>query len=150
MADNTVINQPTTTGQSIATKDIGGINHEQVLLEFSDGAGGAIEVSATNPLPVDKSGLATSTKQSDGSQKSQVVDGSGNVISSTGNALDVNLKSGTTGLALDATLTGGTQQTKITDGTNIANTLKGDGTSAGQVAQQIAPSYQSQAWSVSS
>lgn len=35
---------------------------------------------------------ATSTKQSDGSQKTQIVDGSGNVIGSTGNALDVNIK----------------------------------------------------------
>lgn len=36
---------------------------------------------------------ATSTKQSDGSQKTQIVDGSGNVISATANALDVNIKS---------------------------------------------------------
>lgn len=39
-------------------------------------------------------GVATSTKQSDGSQKTQVVDGSGNVIGSTSNALDINIKSG--------------------------------------------------------
>ena len=39
-------------------------------------------------------GGATSTKQSDGSQKTQVVDGSGNVIGATSNALDVNIKSG--------------------------------------------------------
>ncbi|MDB5199150.1 MAG: hypothetical protein JWO92_1113 [Chitinophagaceae bacterium] len=37
---------------------------------------------------------ATSTKQSDGSQKTQIVDGSGNVISATSNALDINIKSG--------------------------------------------------------
>jgi hypothetical protein len=37
---------------------------------------------------------ATSTKQGDGSQKTQVVDGSGNVIGSTGNAVDINIKSG--------------------------------------------------------
>jgi hypothetical protein len=37
---------------------------------------------------------ATSTKQSDGTQKTQVVDGSGNVIGATSNALDVNIKSG--------------------------------------------------------
>lgn len=36
--------------------------------------------------------LATAATQTDGSQKTQIVDGSGNVISSTGNALDVNLK----------------------------------------------------------
>jgi hypothetical protein len=37
--------------------------------------------------------LATAAAQTDGTQKSQIVDGSGNVISSTSNALDVNLKS---------------------------------------------------------
>lgn len=131
---------------------------------------------------------ATSTKQSDGSQKTQVVDGSGNVVGATSNALDINIKSGTVslptgaatsakqpalgtagsassdvitvqgiasgtaqpisgtvtsnmgttnGLALDATITGGTQQTKITDGTNIGNVLKSDGTAAGQNAQLV-------------
>jgi ribosomal protein L19E len=37
---------------------------------------------------------ATAAKQTDGSQKSQIVDGSGNVIGATSNALDVNIKSG--------------------------------------------------------
>ncbi len=46
--------------------------------------------AASLPLP---SLAATSTKQSDGSQKSQVVDGAGNVIGATSNALDVNVKS---------------------------------------------------------
>lgn len=45
--------------------------------------------------------------QNDGSQKTQIVDGSGNVIGATSNALDVNIKSGTvsvdtTGLATSA------------------------------------------------
>ncbi len=35
-----------------------------------------------------------------------------------------------TGYALDATLTGGTQQSKITDGTNVVGVLKADGTIA--------------------
>lgn len=47
--------------------------------------------AAALPLPTLAS---TSTKQSDGSQKTQVVDGSGNVISSTANAIDINVKSG--------------------------------------------------------
>lgn len=50
--DNTVINAPSTPGQTIATKDIGGVNHELVILEYSDGLGGATEVSAASPLPV--------------------------------------------------------------------------------------------------
>lgn len=45
----------------------------------------------TLPLP---SSAATSTKQSDGTQKTQVVDGSGNVISATSNALNINTASG--------------------------------------------------------
>lgn len=52
----------------------------------------AVPISASSlPLP---SSAATSTKQSDGSQKTQVVDGSGNVIGATSNALDINIKSG--------------------------------------------------------
>lgn len=55
-------------------------------------SGTALPISAASlPLP---STAATSTKQSDGTQKTQVVDGSGNVIGATSNALDVNIKSG--------------------------------------------------------
>jgi hypothetical protein len=54
-------------GKTIATKDIGGKQHELVLMEFDNGAGGATQVSAANPLPVlasiDTTGLATSAKQ---------------------------------------------------------------------------------------
>jgi hypothetical protein len=57
---------------------------------------------------------STSTKQSDGTQKTQVVDGSGNVIGATANALDVNIKSGAgsggTALADEAAFTQGTTQ----------------------------------------
>lgn len=53
--------------------------------------------------PAAITGFATSTKQSDGSQKTQVVDGSGNVIGATSNALDINIKSGNiTGFATSA------------------------------------------------
>jgi hypothetical protein len=104
-------------------------------------------VSGTVALPT---GAATSTKQSDGSQKTQVVDGSGNVISSTSNALDVNLKSGASGLALDATLTGGNQQTKITDGTNTANVISASTANSSANALAIAASSQTQAFSITS
>lgn len=53
----------------------------------------AAQESALTP-PAAITGFSTSTKQSDGSQKTQVVDGSGNVIGATSNALDVNIKSG--------------------------------------------------------
>lgn len=39
-------------------------------------------------------GVATEDVQTDGSQKTQIVDGSGNVIGATSNALDINIKSG--------------------------------------------------------
>lgn len=42
------------------------------------------------------SGGATSSNQTSGAQKTQVVDGSGNVIGATANAMDVNIKSSTT------------------------------------------------------
>lgn len=48
-----------------------------------------------SPVPVSASipGVATSANQTNASQKTQIVDGSGNVISSTSNALDVNIAS---------------------------------------------------------
>src|SRR5262245_41865025 len=49
---------------------------------------GSLRVSAT----IDTSTIATSANQTSGAQKTQIVDGSGNVIGSTGNALQVNLK----------------------------------------------------------
>jgi len=49
------------------------------------------DISGTISLPTL---AATSTKQSDGSQKTQIVDGGGNVIGATANALNVNISSG--------------------------------------------------------
>ena len=43
--------------------------------------------------------------------------------------------------AVAVTLSGSLNQTKITDGTNVANVLKSDGTAAGQNAQLVAPAY---------
>lgn len=61
-------------------------------LPVQPGTGATFPISAAAlPLP---STAATSTKQSDGSQKTQIVDGSGNVISSTSNALNVNITGG--------------------------------------------------------
>jgi hypothetical protein len=61
-------------------------------VEVNNDVGNPIPVSALSlPLPT---GAATSANQTNGNQKSQLVDGSGNVISSTSNALDVNVKSG--------------------------------------------------------
>jgi hypothetical protein len=51
------------------------------------------------PAPV---GGATSVKQSDGSQKTQIVDAGGEAVTVTGGKLDVNASVDTTGLALEA------------------------------------------------
>lgn len=48
------------------------------------------------------------------------------------------VKTNTTGLSTASNQTNGNQQTKITDGTNIVNVLKSDGTAAGQNSQLIA------------
>lgn len=60
-----------------------------------DGSAVTQPISASSlPLPTS---AATSTKQSDGSQKTQIVDGAGNVVGATSNALDVNIKSNAVG-----------------------------------------------------
>lgn len=64
MANNTQLNQNTTSGDIIATVDIGGVKHQIVGIEYSDGAGGATFVSSASPLPVSlPSGFATSANQ---------------------------------------------------------------------------------------
>jgi len=70
MADNVQLNSPTTAGATIATDDIGGVQHQQVKIEFG-GDGVATPVSAADPLPVTGEiavsalpvGLATSANQ---------------------------------------------------------------------------------------
>jgi hypothetical protein len=96
MADNVLI----------ATKnDVNGA-HQQVVQEFLDGGGLPVAVSATNPLPVEATistaGLATSTIQTDGTQKTQIVDADGDAVTITGGKLDVNASVDTTGLATSA------------------------------------------------
>jgi hypothetical protein len=84
--------------------------------------------------------LATSTKQSDGSQKSQIVDGSGNVISATGNALDVNLKTPATvqisAVALPLPTLAATS-TKQSDGTQKSQVVDGVGNVIGATANAL-------------
>lgn len=51
MADNVVLNQPTTTGATIATEDVSGVQHQKVKVEFgADGV--ATMVDTGTPLPV--------------------------------------------------------------------------------------------------
>lgn len=94
-----------------------------------DGSAVTQPVSAASlPLPAL---AATSTKQSDGSQKTQVVDGSGNVIGSTSNALDVNIKSGNP-TTIATTVTDVAPATQ-----NITVVDSGSSTTAGANSQSI-------------
>lgn len=71
------------------TKVVSGYDGTNVQVLKTDAAGELQVDVLSSALP---SGAATSAAQTDGTQKTQIVDGSGNVIGSTGNALDVNLK----------------------------------------------------------
>lgn len=67
MGDNIILNQNSTVGQTVATKEAAGVQHELVMVEYADAGGNPVEVSAANPLPVaatiDTTGLATSANQ---------------------------------------------------------------------------------------
>lgn len=86
---------------------------------------GTMAVSAASlPLP---SLAATSTKQSDGSQKTQVVDGSGNIIGATSNALDINIKSGNpTSITANAGANLNTSALALESGGNLATIASKD------------------------
>lgn len=65
------------------------------------GSDGTVAVNGVVTATV--SGVSTAAAQTDGSQKTKIVDGSGNVIGATSNALDINIKSGNiTGFATAA------------------------------------------------
>lgn len=96
MADNFTVN-----GVPVAADDVAGVYYQRIkLIDGTADSPTGIPGDATNGLDVDvtRSALpalaATSTKQSDGTHKTQIVDGSGNVIGATTNALDVHIKSG--------------------------------------------------------
>lgn len=79
------------TGAATAAKQpalgTAGSSSTDVISVQGIASGTALPISAASlPLP---STAATSTKQSDGTQKTQIVDGSGNVIASTSNNLNV-------------------------------------------------------------
>ncbi len=63
-------------------------------------------------------------------------------LTSTAGALNVNASiAAGSGLATSDNQTNGTQLTRITDGTNIVNVLKSDGTAVGQNAELVAGTY---------
>jgi hypothetical protein len=77
--------------------------------------------SSSSALPT---GAATSANQTNGSQKTQIVDGSGNVIASTGNALNVALTAGS------VTLVNGLVSTANSSTTPLGISASFTGTSA--------------------
>lgn len=92
----------TTAAPTYTTAQSNALSLTTTGLLRTDGSGVTQPVSASSlPLP---SLAATSTKQSDGTQKTQIVDGSGNVIASTSNNLNVQCAncSGSGASAVDA------------------------------------------------
>lgn len=69
--------------------------HPVGTIPVFNNAGTITAVSVANPLPVNASvtisGVATASNQTSGAQKTQIVDGSGNVIASTSNALNTSI-----------------------------------------------------------
>lgn len=144
MSDSAVpITSGTGTNIDTRTEATNG-NHRQVVV-LGDPAtnAGVAPVDATKGLAVDLSATgantnkllvtpdlpalaATSTKQSDGSQKTQVVDGAGNVIGATSNALDINIKSGNPTTITATQGTGSNLHTVVDSGTiTTVSTLTG-------------------------
>ncbi len=101
MADNVEITAG--SGTTISTDDIAGVQVQRVKIQHGDD-GTALDVNNATPLPIqgfvdanlasDSVGLALAVSQTDGNQKTQILDSGGNVIGATSNALDVNIKSG--------------------------------------------------------
>lgn len=110
-----------------------------------DGSGVTQPISASSlPLPT---GAATASNQTNASQKTQIVDGSGNVIASTSNALNTSItnasiavtESGTwtVGTNADGSLTGGTAGSKSLAIGGIYNTSAPTLTTTQQAALQL-------------
>ena len=82
----------------IMTVDFG--NPYRVLNDVWDQTARALRTTAS--LTLDSAGIATSANQTDGSQKTQIVDSGGEAVTVTGGKLDVNASVDTTGLATSA------------------------------------------------
>lgn len=80
---------------ALPSNDINDLNRKRII-ESTDvpGQPGIVVLNPDGTAVGAPVGGATSANQTNGSQKTQIVDGSGNVIGSTSNALDVNIKSG--------------------------------------------------------
>ncbi len=127
MADNILLNGVSVAGgQTIATDEIGGIEHELVKLEFGvDGV--ATMVSASDPLPVtfNSSSLATAANQETQITAEQAILAkiiaapSTEAKQDTGNTSLASIKTNTDNLATPTTVING-KKTVTTAGTRVA------------------------------
>lgn len=104
----TALGSPFQAGGSIGNTSFAVTNAGTFAVQLTGATNNINNISGTVSLPTL---AATSTKQSDGSQKSQIVDGSGNVIASTSNNLNVqcaNCSGSGASAADEATFTAGT------------------------------------------
>lgn len=107
-----------------------------------DNGGTLQNVSVANPLPVSATistaGLATSANQTNKSQITQIADASGNIISSTSNALNVSIANSTIAITASSlplptgAATSANQSTEITSLSTIATNTTGVSTAANQ------------------
>lgn len=140
MADNVQITPG--SGVTVATEDVSGVQHQKMKVEFG-GDGVATLVSSSNPLPVDGSGVtqpvsasslplptdaATSANQTDGSQKTQIVDAGGEAVTVTGGKLDVNASASLSGEAIPASGATTAVTVQVVDGSGNQITSFGGGT----------------------
>lgn len=117
--------------EDAATKEIqrASLNNSSGSEIGTSGSPLRIDPTGTTTQPVSVSGVSTADNQTNGSQKTQIVDGSGNVIGSTSNALDVNIKSGAasgtqyTEGDTDATITGTAILFESNTGTNALSAV---------------------------
>lgn len=124
------------------------VAHPTGTIPVFNNAGTITAVSAANPLPVSATistaGLATSANQTNNSQKTQLVDASGNAVTVTGNKLDVNataslagttlpISGATTGVGVAIVDGSGNQITSFGGGTQYADGVA-RGTATGTIA----------------
>lgn len=114
------------SGVSSTTSGVVKINNAIRLVDNTTGSqlsiiGGKAQVDAT--VSIDTTGLATDANQTNGNQKTQIVDAGGDAVTVTGGKLDVNAAIDTTGLATSAKQdTGNTSLSSIDGKITAVNT----------------------------
>lgn len=81
---------------------VSSLNGTTPITLYADPSTHALLVDATVTATIDPTGLASDSNQTDGSQKTQIVDAGGEAVTVTGGKLDVNASVDTTGLATSA------------------------------------------------